>query len=192
MLNLKGDFELNRDNLLGIINRLEYDVEATVNILNYTGQKQNSNPIANLDTLLIIATSTPRFFSQNGFLNELISSGKLSIIQNAELRNHLSSWQSSIDFIADRISINETQNMKITEFVSKHGNWLRADSRHTTGRLNLPPSGFETTNLPLLQENEFESLLDIQIVFKDGLLQTYNSTFDACEGILNKIEQELN
>lgn len=191
LLNLKKDFELNQSNLLPIIKRLEGNIKGVINILNYTGQKYNSAPMLDLDSLLIVATSTPRFFAQNGFLNELISSGKLNIIQNAELRNHLSSWQSSINLIADRVSVNQIENLKMSDFVSKHGNWLRADSRYTLN-INLPVSGFETTNLPLLQSNEFENKLDVQIVFKDGLLQAYNSTFEICERILSKIEQELN
>jgi hypothetical protein len=84
------------------------------------------------------------------------------------------------------------ESIKVQDYVSKHGNWLKADSRFNLSSIDLPQSGFTTTNLSLLQKNEFENLIDILIIFKDQLLASYNKTLAACQEILDKLEQELN
>lgn len=191
LLNLKKDFELNKSNLLYVINRLQNEIKGTASILNHTGERYNFNASVDLDSLLILATSTPRYFPQNGFLNELINSGKLSLIQNEELKIRLSSWETSINYIMDRTDINHSASVDLSKYVAKFGNWLSVDSRFKIGNLILPPSGFDEDNFPLLQKREFENLLDLQLVYKDGLLGSYNSALEACEAIQGTINEEI-
>lgn len=191
LLNLKNDFELNQSNLLQVINRFKNEIKGTANILKHTGERYNTNSNIDLDSLLVLATSTPRYFPQNGFLNELINSGKLSLIQDEDLKIRLSSWQTSISYIVDRTDINHSASIELSKYVTKYGNWLRVDSRFKLGNLNLPPSGFNDDNFSLLQKREFENLLDLQLVYKDGLLGAFNSALEVCEVIQEKINVEL-
>ena len=191
LLNLKKDFELNQSNLQQVINRFQNEIKGTANILNHTGERYHTNSNVDLDSLLILATSTPRYFPQNSFLNELINSGKLSLIQNEDLKIRLSSWQTSINYIVDRTDINHSASIELSKFVTKYGNWLRIDSRFKLGTLNLPPSGFNDDNFQLLQKREFENLLDLQLVYKDGLLGAFNSALDVCQIIQGKIDEEI-
>ena len=191
LLNLKDDFEYNQRSLEVAIERLKGMIDGSIKILEQTGEKYNTEANFNLDSLLILATATPRYFPQNGFLNDLINSGKLSIIKNEHLRNYLSSWHTHIELIADRTEVNNTHSLSIIDFVSKHGNWLKVDAKNKLAHIQLPPSGFKTSNILLLQYPEFESQIDLKIIFKDGLLSNFNSTMKACEKILELINQEI-
>ena len=192
LANLQKDFELNRSNILASIDQLKGTINGSTMILQFTGHKYDPDEFdLDLDSLLILTTTTPRFFPQEGSLNEIINSGRLSQIRNAELRNLLSSWRTSVDYIMDRTEVNHTESLKIVDFVTEHGNWLKVDSRIGLKNADLPKSGFNTTNTSLLSYGEFESLIDVQIVFKDGLLDGYKSTLALCEQIQSKIEIEL-
>ena len=91
----------------------------------------------------------------------------------------------------DRTDINHSASIELSKFVTKYGNWLRIDSRFKLGTLNLPPSGFNDDNFQLLQKREFENLLDLQLVYKDGLLGAFNSALDVCQIIQGKIDEEI-
>ena len=82
LLNLQKDFDLNRKNLLNSINQIKNNIQGSATILNHTGQKYQPPIQLDIDSLLLFATSTPRYFPQNGFLNELINSGKLFFNNN--------------------------------------------------------------------------------------------------------------
>ncbi|GAB5554942.1 MAG: hypothetical protein Sapg2KO_45330 [Saprospiraceae bacterium] len=86
----------------------------------------------------------------------------------------------------DRTEINHSASIDIT----KYGNWLKVDSKFKLRNINLPPSGFTEGNLPLLQKREFENLLDLQIVYKDGLLSAFTSALEVCE-IIQEINKEI-
>lgn len=189
--NLLEDFTYNKQSLLQAAHSLKRMMASGHSILENTGNKSKTGIELKLDSLLISSTSTPRYFPQNGFLNDLINSGKLSLIQNDRLRNYLSSWDTNIALIADRTAINHSHSIKITDYVTKHGNWLRADAKYGLKYIQLPPSGFETSNLPLLQHPEFESLIELKLVFKDQLLDRYYESLEVCEKVLKLIKEEL-
>jgi len=65
--NLKEDFEFNQVTLQNAIHRLKNQMANSVSILENTGNKYNSTIDAKLDSFLIAAASTPRYFPQNGF-----------------------------------------------------------------------------------------------------------------------------
>jgi len=113
------------------------------------------------------------------------------MIQNETLRNQLSSWPTHMQLIRDRTNANHSHSLEVSLFVSKYGNWLRVDSKFPLVNIQLPASGFEETNVPLLQMAEFENLLDVQVVFKDELLNRLISTRKVCEEILVLIQKEL-
>ncbi len=90
----------------------------------------------------------------------------------------------------DRTEVNHSASIDITKYVTKYGNWLKVDSKFKLRNINLPPSGFTEGNFPLLQKREFENLLDLQIVYNDGLLSAFTSALEVGE-IIQEINKEI-
>ncbi len=78
--NLKLDFQYNKSKLDKSIRELKATRSACFTILNQTGNKQEET--FDIDSLLQGTPRLPQYFPQNGFLMDLISSGKLGLISD--------------------------------------------------------------------------------------------------------------
>ena len=94
--NLDIDFERNKADLQELIHESNKSLNSSLTILNYTGDKNNRLLEKEFDSLLLDVYFINQFYAVNGSLDDLLNSGKLSIIQNPELRKKLSVWKSSL------------------------------------------------------------------------------------------------
>ena len=86
----------------------------------------------------------PRFFPIQGTIEEIINSGKLSIISNSNLRKALSDWQSKVDNI-NRQEVYVVERRDIGhEFFIKEGNFRRHLNLISVGKNNITASKFAT------------------------------------------------
>lgn len=188
--NLKKDFEFNRDELLTLMENNEDYIRACLTVLSQTGSHQNDN--FNIDLYLDEITNLPMYSSQNGFLNDLINSGKLGLLQNDLLRNRLSSWQPHLAELRTKEAQAEIFTAKVIHFVTEKGNWLPSDEMaFNKNNINYPTSGFAVNNNKLLQSVEFENLLANQLAFLYILKNEHKEILKLDNKVLSLLKSEI-
>ena len=183
---LKQEFEAN---LLEVNRNIKLNtatVESTINLIDLI---RTENLFANshhVDSLLYVAYMFGSFDAQSGLIDEVISSGKLSIIKDTELRNRLTSFSGRLDNAEEdyKIRIDYYMN-QITPFLSKHIALVNQDQfmnfsswskTYQTKRLTESPFKAKYDEIDLLQ---FENLIAIHKLNNDfvNLNESELSTF---------------
>ena len=191
--NLKLDFKYNKLQLSNSIEELNEIINACFEILNQTGNKYQDG--FKIDSLLQLAPSIPQYFPQNGFLMDLINSGKLGIIENDILRNKLSSWLPTLETLKNREDQSTVYDNDLIRFIIKNGSWLNSDQMSSDKEitaLKFPKSGFEIDNNNLLQSIEFENMIENQIVFHSQLQSKHKECLKLAVEIIELLETENN
>jgi hypothetical protein len=190
--NLKLDFEFNQNELNKSIEELIIIRKNSLIILDNTGSKYQTS--FDIDSLLQNVSSMPKFYPQNGFLLDLINSGKLGILKNDILRNKLSSWLPTLETLKDREKTALTFNHDLLNYVIKNGSWLNSDEKTNDNditKLKFPKSGFEIDNNELLKNIEFENMTENLIVQKSLLLDRHKKLLELNNEIMNLLETEI-
>lgn len=142
--------------------------------------------------MLIERSNEMRVFKPNlGVLNEMSSSGKMSLIQNPNLRFSISSFMGSLE----RVRGFEVSFLEVTQDVRKykrkHGN-IRNAHPIALQYHNLSESRFNTDYADLLQSQEFENLLMAQFYLGRTLyVMHYKKINDETNNIIELINKEL-
>lgn len=190
--NLKLDFVYNQNELNKSIEELKTIQKNSIIILDNTGSKYQTT--FDIDTLLQTVGSVPKYYPQNGFLLDLINSGKLGIIKNDHLRNKLSSWLPTLETLKDREKSVIDYSSDFIRYIIKNGSWLNSDEKTNDKEiteLKFPKSGFEINNNDLLKNIEFENIIENDIVFKSLLLDRHKKCLELNNEIINLLEKEI-
>jgi hypothetical protein len=191
LINLKQDFSYNKKQLDSLILKTNFFVEISLETLNHTGSKPKPKSQDDFNKLLGNLATTPHYYPQNGFLDDLINSGRLSIISNAQLRNKLSSWKPALDYIKYREELLTDYNVDIINYVIKRGSWLNADEvSNSFSGFKFPKSGFEMDNRKLLNDVQFENMTENHINFLLELKEKQQEAQKLTIEILELIEKE--
>jgi len=193
LINLKQDFSYNKKQLDSLIVKTNFFVEIGVEILKHTGAKPKPKSKDEFNKLLNNIATTPHYYPQNGFLDDLINSGRLDIISNAQLRNKLSSWKPALDYIKYSEEVLTNYNLIIINYIIKHGSWLNVDEvSNSFSGFEFPKSGFDKDNRALLNNVQFENMTENHINFllelKEKQVKAQNLTVE----ILGFMKKELN
>lgn len=190
--NLKADFEFNKIHLQKIIEKNKENIENSLVILEHTGNKFKGDFL--LDSILISAVSAPSFNPQNGFLDDLTSSGSLGILKNSQLRSKLSSWTPTLERLAIRERYQEGSEYNLIDFITKNGSWLYVDNynlSNSSSSLAIPKSGFEVSNNDMLSSLEFENLVENIVIYFNSTRRVQNECLKLIDEILTLIDMEL-
>ena len=190
--NLNLDFEFNQNELNKSIEELITIRKKSFIILDNTGSKYQIT--FDIDSLLQKVSGVPKYYPQNGFLLDLINSGKLGIIKNVILRNKLSSWLPTLETLKDREKMVVIFNQDFLRYVIKNGSWLNSDEKtndNDIAELKFPKSGFEINNNELLKNVEFENMTENLIVYKSLLLDRHKKLLELNNEIINLLETEI-
>ncbi len=190
--NLKVDFELNTKRLEEIIQTSDQNIDKSNEILSHTGNKNSGH--FQLDSLILAAVSGPSFSAQNGFLNDLINSGNLGVLQNVELRSKLSSWDPALDDLKRREMYLEEAESKLIEFINQNGNWLNVDNynfANSESNIEIPDSGFDVSNNEMLSSIVFENLVENSVVYHRGTMRRQKQCLELSREILELIVVEI-
>ena len=193
LVNLKQDFGYNKRQLDSLIRKTNFFVEKSLEVLSYTGAKPKPKTEKDFDKLLSNLATTPHFYPQNGFLDDLINSGRLNIISNAQLRNELSTWKPSLDYLEYGEELLTNYDTGIINYVMKHGSWLNADEvSNSFSGFKFPKSGFDIDNRTLLDHVQFENMVENHINFLLELKEKQKGDQKLMVKILSLINKELN
>lgn len=192
LVNIQRDFLKNKLVLDTVINNTKNAIQSGLQILNHTGTKAKPSNEDELNKMINGVCILLPYYPQNGFLDDLVNSGKLGIFKNVELRNLLSSWYSTLNIHNINFQSANADEVAIEKFVIKNGSWLNADDVLTFERkIEFPSSGFEIDNRDLLGVLEFENLIENQIISLDNYLTSQINTMALLEEIIETLEGEI-
>ena len=134
----------------------------------------------------------PPYYPQNGFLDDLLSSGKLSIFKSAELRNLLSSWKPEVEILEEGfITVDKNEDI-VNIYILERGSWLNADQVGEYNRnVTFPLSGFKIDNRDLLKALKFENLVENLVIAADNYYSSQKKSEQLLDKIVNLLESEI-
>ena len=192
LLNIQNDFSKNKVLLKDLIETTKESINSGIKILNYTGNKDKPKTENEFNVLLNAVFDHNPYYPQNGFLDDLLNSGKLGIFNNVDLRNLLSSWKPSLEIMNESFTAGVEGEKFLNNFIIENGNWLNADQVTIVKRsVVFPKSGFDIDNRNLLISSKFENLIENHVIGSDNYLSDQKKTLELLDKILILIDKEI-
>jgi len=153
---LKEEFSFNKVELEKIMNRNSINAENAIKFINIMGPESPQITEDEFSFLLSGALSFEVQFDPNqGVLDEIISSGKLGLFSNDELKFALSSWKGLLQ--KARLQEKELQRLRyLTIDIARNNSNLRKGLGPFIENWGITPSKFKKGSLNLLQSLPFE------------------------------------
>lgn len=190
--NIHRDFLKNKILLDNVMKSTQTVFGAGLEILKHTGNKDKPNDENEMNTWLNDIFNAVPYYPQNGFLDDLLSSGKLGIFKNVELRNLLSSWKPKVDVLSVGFNNHDQNEDILNKYIMENGSWLNADQVTKENRnIKLPVSGFSTDNRDLLDAPIFENLVENTVISADNYYSYQTEILKLLNEIIEVIENEI-
>ncbi len=156
LLALKTEFNFNKVELEKIMNRNATNAENAIKVINIMGPDSLQITEEELSLYLTRSLSYEVQFDPNqGVLDEIISSGKLGLFRNDELKFALSSWKGLLQ--KARLQEKELQRLRyITIDIIRNKSNLRKVLEPFLEDWGITPSKFKKGSLNILQSLPFE------------------------------------
>ncbi|MDI1324041.1 MAG: DUF6090 family protein [Algoriphagus sp.] len=158
---LHQEFQLNKVSIDSSIQHHRTVLEAIKGVLNGMGKSGPEYSEDHLDSLINLTLDYDNYIPSQTVIAELISTGKTNLISSDTLRTLIFQWVSEIEDKNEGYeSLDLMSENLILPYISKNGSMKNIDSfgmLKGNGR-----SKFPSRNLALLQEVEFENLMDNQ------------------------------
>lgn len=155
---LKEEFLYNQWQLEKVMSSCAKFSDAANEILKHTGPEEPSlSEEEFIELLLGMMASEVQYRPSNGVLEEVISSGKLEIFQDHELRELLSSWDGILFTVRFQEKEVNDARMEVIQLVNFGGNVRQLFHVSSKDLFELTPSKFENENRDLLRSHVFES-----------------------------------
>ena len=156
LLSLKTEFNFNKVELEKIMNRNLTNAENAIKVINIMGPESPQITEDELSFLLSGSLSNEVQFDPNqGVLDEIISSGKLGLFSNDELKFALSSWNGLLQ--KTRLQEKELQRLRyITIDIVRNESNLRKVLAPFLKNWRITPSKFKKGSVNILQSLPFE------------------------------------
>ena len=192
LLALKEEFNYNKIELARVMNLNTNVTDYALQISDHAGPENPDITEKEYADLAMGAFSTEVHYNPNqGVLDEIISSGKLGIFNNDELKFALSSWSAVFNKALWQERTHETLRVQIVEMARVNGN-IRSLTFKFGEPLNIKPTKFKRGNLQLLKSEELDNRVVAFILTARSLNETsYARVGEEIDRILMLIETEI-
>lgn len=191
LIALKEEFLYNQSELERSMKRNKRNLDSAAALSNFIGLDKTQITEKRLASLLLGTTLTEvQFRPSTGVLNEIISSGKLAIFSNQQLRYTLSSWDGTVMKVRFQEQEHATIRSKILEIWISSGNLRKTIPDKWA--ISFKKNDFIRGNLHLLHSEEFDNQIIMFILtgkFLNG--NYYTGLQNEIEKILTIIDEEL-
>ncbi|MGB8705415.1 MAG: DUF6090 family protein [Gillisia sp.] len=145
----------------------------------YTGPHLDNFDEKKLSALMVGAFKyEARFIPNQGTINEIINSGKLSVLSNNDLRKAISAWQSALEMVKNQENyVVSRRDIAHAYFLNK-GNFRRHLYLINEAIIKVTPSRFPNNDFQFLEDESFESNLYLFIVASANLNKNFYSVLD--------------
>jgi hypothetical protein len=136
MLNsLQKELETNKKNLLFYINKDEQQYKNGVFLLSLFSNNSDTIPTITIDRALGSLEETYTFEASDGIIKSIITSGKIDIIQNTELKSLITSFNGTV--------INATQEVENVQKLLHNRLWPAIDGKINSSNRTRTFNGFD-------------------------------------------------
>ncbi|PIB38165.1 DUF6090 family protein [Maribacter sp. 4G9] len=192
LISLKDEFEFNKQNLTTTVTLNNRNANFGLQILKHTGPFEPKINNKTFDSLLVNTIGYEvEFRPRNEIINELISSGRIALINNSILRTELSSWAEALQRIRTQESEVSKYRFQLLDLTMKEINLRDAITNATGGIFGITESKFEKKNNQLLTSQEFESILTSFIGSSKFADQRFDVIDKKIDSILILIKKEI-
>lgn len=117
--NLIQEFKSNKKALSSAMHQLKWTKNGGLEILSIIGNRENQFQEKDLDSLIEISVFWPTWKPTNFVLNDLKSSGKLSLLKNSKIKELLFEWERQSEIVNDWNSRMEKSSQDIIDYIKK-------------------------------------------------------------------------
>lgn len=202
---LKSELISNKEQLISKIERRENVIRAGVKILELIDHPETLYDQRTLDSLVFTTIPNFTFDPSEGMMKQLNEGGKLSLIQNEELRLLLSNWSSILIQAKEEEGFYSQVNFNdYRPFLYRHLNYRNISAMiGSTGllkpvylsedkeELELGQSSLGLDNLSVLRSMEFEGLISAVIKWNRVINIQSQGVLDYMDEAIALIESEL-
>ena len=190
---LEEEFILNFEKLKSLDTLLGHQLSASNEIIQHTHPEKKLLDEFEFAYLLGEGfRDTHKYNPSSGVMKDLINSGKLSLITNAELRRILADWDSNIIQVEEFEDEAKKVSQEVVEILRTRGNF-RYQMEFAFEALGAGKSPFEKSNTDLLNLKEFENSIVYFTAITWRLKHVlYSELSQKMEHVITLIEEELN
>ena len=170
LLSLHSEISNNLNSLETSLNEKKNIIDVNNRFLKYTGPELEWKSESKLDSLMYYFTVSGWIYvADNGVLNEIINSGKLSIIEDIKIKNIVASLPQQIAQIIEEDRLyRDDLHQYFLPYVSKNyklRNITEFRELYKFSKSDLGKSRFQKSNQNLINDLEFENILTIQSIW---------------------------
>ncbi|WMI69054.1 DUF6090 family protein [Mangrovimonas sp. YM274] len=192
---LHDEFTTSQLKLKELIAVNKRNFEGAKTLLQYTSHPETP-PTERVFSELLFNTlaSDISFNPNNSLLNEIINSGSLKDLSNDQLRILLTNWIATIEDISKQETDLGIQREKVLDLFRSDAYSLKTifDLTGASQEIGLQPTAQPTSNLELLQSQEFENNLLMFALSSSAMEAThYSPLMDDLNAILELIDAEI-
>ncbi|GGG57105.1 hypothetical protein GCM10010976_29930 [Bizionia arctica] len=190
---LKEEFNYNLIELNSMIERNDFNNYNALKLSNQMGpENPNITEEEYADLVMNMTNFEVQYRPNKAVLDEIISSGKLPIFSNDNLKFALSSYNGKLTKVKFQEDEHALIRMQVIAIMNAKGNGKKLLSDNKWRKFGLSESKFELGNLQLLQSQELENeLVDFILTSRYLNSDYYSELKTEIDTILELIEKEL-
>ncbi len=191
--NLKEEIVFNIEQLEKVMNVNENNASKALQLMEFTGK--NSSELSKEKCNSLLAETLiweVQFRPSTGVYNEIISSGKLGIFRNPQLRKMLAGWDGLIMKIRFQEQEHSTLRSNALDMIHQKGNIRSIYYQEYSEGFEIKSSNFEKGNIVLLKNQEFENQISSFYMTSQVLNEVYYSDLkNNLYKLLDLVQNEL-
>ncbi len=203
LTNLKGDFQ-NAIQEFELLNALrDRIISAAEDITKINSETLDKYRTTYIDSIISQTLATPTFNNNAGSLNVILSSGKINLVSNSELKKALIEWPGDVeDMIEDEVIQHDLYNGPYQTILSEYASWndlIKSYKTFERVRFNpvilkvMPDNPTLKSDYKGLFSNKlFFNILHRRVTFCYGTIQETNTLKEKANNIIRIIDSELN
>ncbi len=176
LVSISEEFQANSEILDQAIQINDSIIARAVRLGEYTGPHLENFDEKELSGLMVgVFKFEAKYAPNQGTINEIINSGKLSVLSNDELRKAISSWQSALEIVKNQEAYVVDRRDIAHAYFLNNGNFRRHLDIIEDPLIDVKPSRFPNNDFKFLEDESFESNLYLFIVTSVNLNKNFYS-----------------
>ncbi|WP_075352522.1 DUF6090 family protein [Algoriphagus marinus] len=187
LINLNSEFKTNLDQLntnLASTDTARAAAKRLLNLISKTITRSYSSQ--GIDSLVRKSITNPAWFPSSLSLADLINSGRITKLNNPNLRQLINQYNNQLDAIMNYEKLNANAYEYYIDYIKLNGNLRRID--HVLNKDLVGPSGFAKDNTALVTQLEFENALDDYFIFLGIRSELYQKAAEHIQKILDETQ----
>ena len=186
---LNAEFRNNRKILKDRIDLLEHANKYVKAVLDLTGREESHLATINIDSIINLSLNYGNYNPTNSSIQEIISSGKLNLIKNNQLKDNLFQWIQTLEDTDEDFKNQDLQSVTMLETylvkkISFKNGMIYHPLNYGDGESNLFDKKYEH----MFNDLEFENLYYGKRFWNQIMINHYKELDNIAKEIINQTE----